>query len=273
MGEVVLLKKLTLREIQLKELDILLYVKEFCESHDIQYYLTGGTLLGAIRHQGFIPWDDDIDICMSRDNYDKFIKLFHNKQHEHYKGDFRLPGFADSPFYKVYDLNTKIKTQYDSSTNYVWIDIFPIDGLAEDPKEALREKKLMHFWGRLLLIGLANLGEGTNSVKKYLKYVLKPLVLCYGVDMVASKMTNLALKHPYKNSKYVAEFTAISSNIIDGKMLRDEFEKVEEATFEGHKFPIFSCWRHYLEGNYGNFMELPPVEKRKIHLMYAYIDE
>lgn len=266
------MKKLTLREIQLKELDILLYVKNFCEEHEIQYYLTGGTLLGAIRHQGFIPWDDDIDICMSRDNYNKFIKLFHNEFHGHYKGDFRIPGFAGSPFYKVFDLKTKIKTQYDSSTNYVWIDVFPIDGLAEAPEKALQEKRMMHFWGRLLLIGIANLGEGTNLVKRYLKYILKPLVLSYGINKVAQKMTDLALKHPYKEAKYVAEFTAISSDIIEGKMLRTEFEKMEEAIFEGHKFPIFSCWKHYLEGNYGNFMELPPEQKRKIHLMYAYVE-
>lgn len=266
------MNRLTLREIQLKELDILLYIKHFCEENNIQYYLTGGTLLGAIRHQGFIPWDDDIDICMSRNNYDKFIKLFHGKLHNHYKGDFRIPGLTDSPFYKVYDLNTKIRSQYDSSTKYLWIDIFPIDGLAETQEKAIWENRLMHFWGRLLLIGLANLGEGTNFAKRYSKYLLKPLVLSYGLDKVARKMRDLALKHPYMNSKYVAEFTAISSNIIEGKMLRSEFEKVEEATFEGHKFPIFSCWKHYLEGNYGNFMELPPVEKRKIHLMYAYID-
>lgn len=266
------MKKLTLREVQLKELDILLYVKKFCEQQGIRYYLTGGTLLGAIRHHGFIPWDDDIDICMARDDYNKFVNLFNGSNHEHYKGDFRIPGFPGSPFYKVFDLTTKIKTQYDRSTNYLWIDIFPIDGLAENPDRALQEKKEMNFWGRLLLIGVANLGEGTTEVKKYLKYILKPLVLLYGINKVAQKMTNLALKNPYKTSKFVGEFTAISSDIINGKMLKSEFEKGESAIFEGHNFPVFSCWKHYLEGNYGNFMELPPMEQRKTHSLQAYTD-
>ena len=266
------MRTLTLREVQLKELDVLLYVKEFCEKYKIQFYLTGGTLLGAIRHHGFIPWDDDIDICMARDDYNKFVKLFKNNSSAHYKGDFRIPGYPGSPFYKVFDLTTKIYTQYDNSTNYLWIDIFPIDGLAENPHRAFLEEKEMHFWGRILLVGIASLGEGRTVVKKYLKYIFKPLILLYGINKVAQKMTNLALKNPYKTSKYVGEFTAISSDIINGKMRRTEFEKKENAIFEGYEFPIFSCWKHYLEGNYGNFMELPPMEQRKTHSLQAYVD-
>lgn len=265
------MNRLSLEEIKKIELNILLSFKQFCEEHDLRYYLAGGTLLGAIRHRGFIPWDDDIDVCMPRKDYEIFIKEF-DKFHDYYKLKNLSKGNFTAPFSKIVDLRTIIINKYnisDIDTN-LWIDVFPVDGLPNDIDEIADIYKKCDFYRKILMLNDAVLGEGKTTTRKYLKFILKPIALLFGKDRCVKNIENLAAKYPYEKSRYVGIITWGLYGIGE-RMPKCEFEKGVLVDFEGYKFRAFSCWDSYLKGLYGNYMQLPPIEKRVTHEMVAYI--
>ncbi len=267
------MKKLNLKEVKLREIEILLEFDKFCKKNKLKYFLAGGTLLGAIRHKGFIPWDDDIDVCMPRKDYEIFIKNFLR-----YKNDLGTNSYLvnnlSAPFAKIIDLNTKVDSKFDKSelNKYLWIDIFPVDGLPENLEEVKKIYAKSNIYRTVLLLTDAKLGEGSTKFRKYTKYILKPLAKIYGRKRCIEKLEKIAKSNPYETSKYVG---AVTWGLYGAgeRMLKSEFEKSVEVEFEGYKFPAFSCWDSYLRGLYGNYMELPPLEKRKTHNMTVYLKE
>lgn len=259
------------KEIKQFELAILKEFDMFCKQYRLRYYLAGGTLLGAIRHKGFIPWDDDIDVCMPRDDYMKFLSL-RNKIPPYLKIKSNIINNFHLPFAKLVDLNIIIKSKYsnDNSNNHLWIDIFPVDGLPQSLEESRKIYEKGDFYRKILLLIDARLGEGSTVIRKYSKYLLKPLAQIYGKQRCIDKIEKIAAKYPYEESQYVGIVTWGLYGAGE-RMLKSEFEKVVEVEFEGHKFPAFSCWDSYLTGLYGDYMQLPPVEKRKTHNMEAYL--
>ena len=268
------MKKIETNEIKQKELNILFYFDSFCKQNKLKYHLAGGTLLGAIRHKGFIPWDDDIDVCMPRPDYEKFIKLYSVTDSCYKLKSNYLKNFS-APFTKIVDIKTKIISQFNESdvnTN-LWIDIFPVDGLPEELDKVKKIYDECDFYRTVLNLSSAKLGEGKTKFRKYSKYILKPLAQIYGKQRCIDKIEQIAAQYPYETSKYVGAITWGLYGVGE-RMLKSEFEKTVEVEFEGHKFPAFSCWDSYLKGLYGDYMQLPPVEKRKTHDMVAYlIDE
>lgn len=264
------MKQLSSKEIKKIELKILLNFNEFCRDNNLRYYIAGGTLLGAIRHKGFIPWDDDIDVCMPRPDYEKFINLYSGMISSYkLKSDY-LKNFS-APFTKIIDCRTKVISQFnegDVDTN-LWIDIFPIDGLPEDLDEVQSIYEKCDFYRTVLNLSSAKLGEGKTVFRKYSKYLLKPLAQIYGKQSCIDKIEQVASRYPYESSKYVGAITWGLYGVGE-RMLKSEFEKEVEVEFEGHRFPTFSCWDSYLKGLYGDYMKLPPVEKRVAHDMSAY---
>lgn len=265
------MKRLTKRDIQRHELNILIAVKEICNSHNLKFYLAGGTLLGAIRHRGFIPWDDDIDICMPRPDYEKFISLWPKMNQIYVLKSDRLNNW-DAPFTKVIDPTTQIESVYDERKGSLWIDVFPVDGLPSDVKKVENVYKQCNFYRKLLMIAHARLGEGTSQIHKYGKYILKPIAKLIGTDYFSKKLEKIACQIPYESAKYVGIVTWGLYGVGE-RMLKSEFEKEVEVEFEGYKMPAFSCWDSYLHGIYGNYMQLPPLEKRQTHDMIVYKKE
>ena len=260
-------------EIKERELSILLLFQEFCQNQGLRFYLAGGTLLGAIRHHGFIPWDDDIDVCMPRKDYEKFIEIYSNEEQEYCLRTKKLGNFI-APFAKLVDPNTYIDLQYssDDMNSHLWIDIFPVDGLPESIDDVKKIYRRCDFYRRIFLLANAKLGEGKSTFHKYSKYILKPIALIYGKKRCAENIERIALKYAYEKCKYVG---AITWGLYGAgeRMLKSEFEKTVMVEFEGHQFSAFSCWDSYLKGLYGNYMELPPVEKRQSHDMKVYVKE
>lgn len=269
------MKRLSLEDIKKIELDILVQFDKFCKKNGFQYYLAGGTLLGAIRHKGFIPWDDDIDVCMSRPNYEKLLIEFtqRNQNRNLEICELRFNNF-DAPFCKIVAKNTKVVNKFmrNQANSRLWIDIFPVDGLPDAIDEVNKIYKKCNFYRTMLLLCDANLGEGKTAFRKWSKYFLKPISNLYGKRNLINKLISMGNGHSYESSNYVGIVTWGLYGAGE-RMLKSEFEKATEVEFEGHKFPAFSCWDSYLHGLYGDYMQLPPVEKRQTHDMEAYLLE
>ncbi len=269
--------RLTRKEIQEIELEILLEVDRFCKDKGLRYYLAGGTLLGAIRHRGFIPWDDDIDICMPRPDYERFLSIFPkgvvDKRFQ--LGNVQLDEFDnEAPFCNVLSKDTMIVSKFlnRQPNQNIWIDIFPVDGLPEAEDEVFHIYKEGDFYRKIFILCNSKLGEGRTSFRKWAKFLLKPLANLYGKKRIMHKLTSIGMKHSYDSSNYVGIVTWGLYGAGE-RMLKVAFEKAVEVEFEGYKFPAFSCWDSYLHGLYGDYMQLPPIEKRQTHEMEAYLLE
>jgi lipopolysaccharide cholinephosphotransferase len=264
------MKKLNLREIHLRELNILMELDEFCKENHLRYYLSGGTLLGAIRHKGFIPWDDDIDVCMPRPDYMYLLENFKCSSTLEVRSN--LLNNWDAPFAKIIDYNTEVHSLYSLSEKNLWIDIFPVDGLPENVDKVAKIYKRCEFYRKLFMICNARMGKGKTYFHRVAKSLIKPVVVLYGKGNIVKKIEKIAQSYPYKDCKYVGAITWGLYGVGE-RMLKSEFEKQTMVEFEGHHFPAFSCWDSYLRGLYGDYMKLPPIEKRQTHDMEVYVKE
>lgn len=263
--------RLTVSEIKDYELGILLEFSKFCKKNQLTYYLAGGTLLGAIRHKGFIPWDDDIDVCMPRVDYIRFLQLF--PREGRYRAKSNILNNMDRPFGKVVDTYTTVHGFFTKSNSFdhLWIDVFPVDGLPEDIDKVKKIYKQCSFYRRILRLSDCKLGEGKTSFKKYSKYILKPLACLYGKKRCIEHIEKIAQQNPYDSCNYVG----IVTNGLYGvgeRMKKDEFETAVTVQFENQMFPTFSCWDSYLKGIYGKYMEIPPDCSKKKHDMNVYFN-
>lgn len=121
---------LTEKETKRELLNMLIVFSNLCYKNNLKFYLAGGTLLGAIRHKGFIPWDDDIDVCMSRNDYEK-LKLIKEKINDVYA----ISEPKNYPFLKFVNLSSIVDSKFNDSEKHLWLDIMPVDGLPENIEE------------------------------------------------------------------------------------------------------------------------------------------
>ena len=266
-------RELSLDEIKKIELNLLIEFREICNKLGLRYYIFGGTLLGAIRHKGFIPWDDDIDVCMPRPDYDKLIEFSKTYKSETNKFIFSTDGIEYLHFMRFVNIKTHLENKFhDYDLNkHIWIDIMPLDGLPKDNDELKEIYKKANFYRKIIILCAAKLGEGTTFAKKMLKYILKPIALLYTRKRAIKNLNKLSMIYDYENSEYVG---AISMGLygVSERMLKSDIGDGCEVEFENEKFNTFCCWDSYLKSLYKDYMQLPPIEKRKTHNFVAFLD-
>lgn len=263
-------KYLTLREVQLEELEILKKLSKFLDNNNIRYFLCCGTLLGAIRHKGFIPWDDDVDIFVPRSDYNRLMEICKKEKID----DLEILSIEHCnscyPFAKVVNNNIEIESKANEDKR-LWIDIFPIDGLPENDKQLKKHiGKIMFFKGMFYLHNSkinTIMAEKKSLLNRLIKVFLKPFATIIPLKIVGLKINKIVQKYNYDDCDYVgiAAWT-------DG--IQDRFEKkllngFILSEFEDEKFKIPVGYNEYLTHVYGDYMKLPPVEKRVTHSIKA----
>ena len=259
--------KTTVRDLQLTLLDMLIQIDEICTKNNIKYSLSSGTVLGAVRHGGFIPWDDDLELMFMRDEYEKLFNLP--------EAEFSSRGLTLQKEYdKIWPL-TFSKVRKDNTTYIergpdiiegahlgVYIDIFPVDNLSDNQ---LKADAQWHVFQLLAAKCLGKRGYKTESTKKKVAlFVSKYLPVGPMLDFVMNRdALNTKCVHAFLGAAVVKEKT------IYPRSLFDDYTKIQ---FEGREFSVISGYKKYLEITYGDYMKLPSEEERQAALHAEIID-
>ena len=254
------MKEITsLEEMRCIELEIMKKVHQFCTDNNLQYFLSYGTLIGAIRHNGFIPWDDDIDILMPRPEYEKFCKLFCQFGKDvnlAIVNDSTVPQFKGA-FSKVIDTRTSLEelSFKDSDPIGVFIDVFPLDGVAANSFI----RRVHYFICKFFCLCLV-LKKERKWRKNIVKVMLKCMLSLVSYDFIIKMLKKLIKLKDYEDSEYVTCFVDPYHAVYKKSDFSPELHQ-----FEDSEFRIPSGYDAILRGSYGDYMTLPPIEKRIPH--------
>lgn len=260
-----------LEELKVLQMDVLTAIDKYCTENGITYSLAGGTLLGAIRHKGYIPWDDDIDIYLYRDDYNKLISTFPDT----YEGRYKIASLEREkkwlrPYANAYDDLTVCKENTNEKmTIGAKIDIFPIDSVPDDEEEwkeydKVRRKK--QFRLNRYFMKCSKTRPLSMNIKIAVFHLLNTFL---PVRSFAEKLDKLSQIYNDKNTHYV--FSNSQGLFVKKRFLKKVFDNVIDLPFEDRKFKGFADYDEYLKNAYGDYMKLPPVERRvSSHTFKAY---
>ena len=264
------MQRLTVEEYKQVELKILIKVDQICKEHQINYFLFAGTLLGAIRHKGFIPWDDDIDISMLRADYDKLAQIIRT-------GDYglnfiRIEENSDTiyPYGKICDTSTEIvEHNFKTVSGYgVFVDVFPFDHLPSDEKVRKKlKKKYFRMYQALTHSSRTGYVKTDSAITNLKRFAAFHLAKCLNTERLVRKMNS--------------DFVALNNEASDLVGLAwsyawplEDYLSPSEVTFEGHSFLAPKDPDRVLRIHFGDYMKLPPEQDRVLkHTLECYYKE
>ncbi|MDO4542725.1 MAG: LicD family protein [Bacillota bacterium] len=261
--------------LQRKSLDIAEYFGDFCQEHDLLFYCCGGCCIGALRHKGFIPWDDDVDFFMPRNDYEKLKILWPEKAEPQYVLECSHQNATyGNLFLTIRDKETTLIKPYQQELDIchgVALDVLPLDGYP--PKNI--QRKVQVFWALIYSLYCSqivpeNHGKGAAFLGKLGLKLIPSQKLRYKIWRYAEKkMTKYSIDDPKVDS-----ITELCSGpyYMQKKYPKEAFESAIFIDFEDTKMPIPVGYDTYLRLAFGNYMELPPVEKRTPHHDAVFMD-
>lgn len=262
------MKQLELDEIKKIEFHLLEEFNAFCKSNNIRYFLSNGTLLGAVKYKGFIPWDDDIDVFVPRDDYEKLIRIYADSDHVRLFSYERDKNFR-FPFAKLCDMST-IKEENNTNNGVrlgLDIDIFPLDSWGSDMTLAINKmKSISKDMFKLSLIKLKR-SDSLNPIKRTLKAIVMRYYKFIGSGYYTRRIQKKAKSDAYAIADYLGCKTWCiygAREIIPAAVFADS----TDVEFEGGMFPAPIGYDVYLRSLYGDYEQDPPAEKQKTHHDY-----
>lgn len=260
-------RELNLEEIKSIQLDILSQVANYCDRNGLCYFLAYGTLLGAVRHKGYIPWDDDIDIMMPRPDYMQFINLFNNEGSVLRVGSHYLDKNYPYVIAKVYNMSTLCKENIDVEYSIgVNIDVFPIDGLPETEREFSKFYCRLNLLRKMFLFKVMTISKNRSILKNILLVIGKCLLVGIRLKKIIAKMNALASRIDYNSADFVGSI--VFGDGVQERIISSIFKKKIYLEFEGKYFYAPEEYDSWLKNIYGAYMQLPPEDKRITHHDY-----
>ena len=263
----------TLRKLQLKELDTLVYFKEFCDKNNLLFYLCGGCCIGSLRTGGFIPWDDDIDILMPRDDYEKLYKLWDNDKHERFKllrTDEKI--FTGNIFTTIVDTETTCVKANQAHLDIpfgIMMDIFPIDGCPKGKfKRTMQKLNAMIYSLFLAQIVPENHGGIMALGSKFLLSIVKSPKAREKKWRNAERRMS---KYKISDCEYITELCE-GVHSMQPEYPKEWFASAVYREFEGLQMPIPIGYDPYLKKAFGDYMTRPPEDKQKPHHDMILVD-
>jgi len=262
-----------LRKLQLTELEILKDVIRVCKEENLRYFLMGGTFLGAVRHKGFIPWDDDIDISMPREDYDRFFEIAQEKLNDKYiYKNFKKGNEKTIYFSRVEDKSVQIEdnSAITKRTRNAWIDVFPLDGMPNNPIiRKFRQARLLY---RRLLLQYSQFSIIVNQDLPNRPFLEKMLIKVGKIfnfekhldtEKCLYKLDKVIRKSKYENSKYVANF--MGAYKFKEMFKKEIYDNTAVYDFETEKVIAPKDYDFVLKQLYGDYMKIPPEHQQNKH--------
>lgn len=259
-----------LKQLHQLELDIIKEIKRICEKNDIQFFAIAGTCLGAVRHQGFIPWDEDADIGMLREEYNRFIKACENEldQEKYFLQTNQTDCYYTHAFAKIRVIGTSIKEELSKDTKChdgIYVDIFPFDNVPASIFQRQKQSIGRFFWKNLLAYKLDyNIGANRNPI---LQVAYKSLAKMTPYNFILNIKNRVFQKYNDENTEYIV--TAEGSYGYEKEIIpRKWTESLEERQFEDITLPIFKEYDAYLKYMYQQYDIIPSdIEKNKHNIL------
>ena len=261
------MKELTLKELQGEELKILKDVHNFCVENNLRYSLYGGTQIGAMRHKGFIPWDDDIDIIMPRPDYNRFCKLYSSNNYK--LADLNCNKAYMLGFARVYDDR---RTIIESTLPWlpqdvgVWIDVFPADGMSADESEVkcIYNKVIKLRQKVLKARGTSAKYSAFPSILGKLRLFVKKILLLNGkvARFYVKRLDKVMQTFDFETSPYWASLSNVRGFHEKKHHLKSTFQTCELVDFEDMKAFVMNGTDSVLRERYNDYMQLPPESDR-----------
>lgn len=252
-----------------KQLEILEYMDQFCDKNHIVYSLAYGSALGGIRHKGFIPWDDDIDIFMDRANYEKLKRMYQNEKEKYFLQCIEFDAAYNLPFCKIRDSETTFIEDSSKGIHMnqgIFIDLFIWDYVPDNAVYRMWQKVLVQLYWIL-----ARNGVYSDSLKGIASNLVYNLFKKKRIRMIEKINTQLVMLNKHK-SKYITETNYGLAYYEKYKMDKELLSKVVSIEFEGKTFKLVSNYDRYLTRVYGNYMMPPPANQRIEMHTYNILD-
>lgn len=258
----------TLKHLQNIQLSILKEFIKICEENNLTYFAYGGTTIGAIRHQGFIPWDDDIDVIMFREDYERFLEIMESKKDSKYY-IINMENTEDYFYYftKLCLRGTDLKEDWTRKTSFnvgINIDIFVFDYMPTNKIKRKIHLKTSKLLSRGLLVFLVNLNKNYPSTpKKLLAISIDTIFKIFKIDSNKYKKFLKKFTNRYENTNYLYDISAL---MYQTAFHKDILLPPKEMKFEDTKINVPNDYDQFLTIIYGDYMKIPPIEERYNHV-------
>ena len=253
-------KEIEIEELKKIQLDILTQVAEFCDKNGLRYFLAYGTLIGAVRHKGYIPWDDDIDIVVSRADYQKLLTCFTSQDLEIVSPELNRD--CPHPFAKIYNTKTQLielsDIKFDIGIN---IDVFPLDFFPDDQIESERLVKRIRYLRKMLEAKVVVVVRKRSLIKNTILFIAKCACIFLNYRTLIQKI--VMCSQTYNETNLVG--CLVWGYGIKERVSKEIFNDSVEVEFEREKFKAPIGYDQWLKHIYGDYMQLPPEEKRESH--------
>lgn len=256
----------SLRKAQLLQLDIAKEIKRVCEKNAIPYFFIAGTLLGAVRHQGFIPWDDDLDIGMLRSDYETFIKVCKDDLDDRFfLQNWETDKYFGLPFSKVRLNNTHYVERNSAKVRAhdgIYVDIFPFDNVPDDKRLQKKHDRETYLLKRLLLVKNGyECWEDDETIKKMIYKSIKLFTLPVSLKFLQKKLLKVMMRYNDLETDWIVTFGG-SYGYTKESIEKKWVSECTELSFEKICFSVPGSYKEYLSYFYGDYMQLPPEDKR-----------